>query len=227
MIVLIDNYDSFVYNLSRYLVEMGCETRVIRNDHTTLAQLRSLDPQAVVVSPGPGAPRQAGISVEVVRELGAHIPMCGVCLGHQAVVAAFGGEIVRSGEPVHGRTSLVHHNGQRLFAGVPNPLQATRYHSLIVAPDSLPECLDVTARTEDGIVMAVEHRSRPVFGVQFHPESVLTQCGHQLLANFLELSGIPHTAPPQGDYVGSSELGPTLSPKMSLPDWPPGQAVYW
>ena len=187
MILLIDNYDSFVYNLARYLAEMGCETRVTRNDCIRVADVRSLAPSAIVISPGPCTPREAGVSVEIVRELAGTIPILGVCLGHQAIGAAFGAAIVRAPEPVHGRTSDVHHSGEGVFAGLPNPLRATRYHSLIVDESTLPDDLRITARTGDGLPMALEHRTWPVFGVQFHPESVLTRPGLKLIENFLTL----------------------------------------
>ena len=201
MILLIDNYDSFVYNLARYFAEMGCGTRVVRNDAITIAEARALEPQAIVLSPGPCTPREAGISIDLVRELGGEVPMLGVCLGHQAIAAALGAEILRAPEPVHGRTSLVRHEGTGLFAGLPNPLRATRYHSLMVDEASLPAELAITARTADGVPMALEHRSRPVFGVQFHPESVLTESGHRLLRNFLTQAGIEAPALPVGDFI--------------------------
>jgi anthranilate synthase/aminodeoxychorismate synthase-like glutamine amidotransferase len=201
MIALIDNYDSFVFNLARYLQELGCQTHVVRNDRTTIAELRALQPEAIVLSPGPCTPTEAGISLEVVRQLGDEVPMLGVCLGHghQALAAAHGGRIVRAPEPVHGRTSLVHHDGQRLFAGLPNPLRATRYHSLVAEAATLPPQWRVTALTADGIVMAIEHCERPLFGVQFHPESILTEGGHALFRNFLALAGLSALDPPPGD----------------------------
>ncbi len=191
MILLIDNYDSFVFNLARYLVELGFETQVVRNDAISIEEVRWLNPQAVVLSPGPCTPNEAGICVNLVRALSARIPMLGVCLGHQAIAAAFGAKIVRAPEPVHGRTSLIAHDGSRLFEHVPNPCRVTRYHSLVADEASLPSSLRITARTSDGLIMAFEHRSLPVFGVQFHPEAVLTQGGHQLLANFLTAAGLP------------------------------------
>ena len=185
MLLLIDNYDSFVHNLARYFVELGCETRVVRNDAVTVAEVREMAPSAIVISPGPCTPREAGVSMELVRELGPSIPMLGVCLGHQAIAAALGGQVIRADEPVHGRTSWVRHDGRRLFAGLPNPLRATRYHSLIVDEVTLPSDLIVTARTEDGVPMALEHERWPLFGVQFHPESFLTEYGNKLMKNFL------------------------------------------
>lgn len=207
MIVLLDNYDSFVFNLARYLEELGQETRVIRSDAITMEDLAALQPAGIVLSPGPCTPDQAGISVEVVRHLGRDIPILGVCLGHQAIGAAFGGCVVRAAEPMHGRTSDVYHDGTGLLARFPNPFRAMRYHSLVLDEASLPAELRVTARTGDGVVMAVEHVTHPIWGVQFHPESVLTECGHALLARFLERAGLPvtrcrgseYTPPSQGD----------------------------
>ncbi len=190
MILLIDNYDSFVFNLARYFRELGCEVVVSRNDAMTVAEVAAMQPSAIVLSPGPCTPNEAGISLEVVRQLGPTIPLLGVCLGHQTIALALGGEVVRAAEPIHGRASLVEHDGQRLFADLPNPLTATRYHSLIVPVGTLPTCLRPTARTHDGVLMAFEHIDRPTFGVQFHPESILTVGGHRLLQNFLELAGL-------------------------------------
>ncbi len=190
MLLLIDNYDSFVYNLARYLVELGCETHVVRNDAVDVAAVRDISPSAVVISPGPCTPNEAGVSIDLIRELSNSIPMLGVCLGHQAIAAALGGEVVRAREAVHGRTSLIEHSGKDLFVGIPSPLRVMRYHSLVVDETTLPPELVVTARTEDGVPMAMRHLSRPLFGVQFHPESVLTQHGRPLLANFLRLAGL-------------------------------------
>ncbi len=191
MLLLIDNYDSFVYNLARYLVELGCETKVVRNDAMNVATVKLLKPKAIVISPGPCTPNEAGISIELIRELSDSIPILGVCLGHQAIAAAFGGDIVRAPEPVHGRTSLVEHSGTGLFKDLPSPLKVGRYHSLIVDEPTLSPELMITARTEDGIPMALQHRTRPLYGVQFHPESVLTVAGRPLLSNFLRLAGLP------------------------------------
>lgn len=188
MILLIDNYDSFVHNLARYLEELGAVPHVVRNDAITVDGIRGLKPEAIILSPGPCRPEDAGITLEVIRTLAGQIPMLGVCLGHQSIGQAFGATVRRAQEPMHGRTSLVQHTGQGLFEGIPQPLQAMRYHSLVV--DKVQSPLRVTARTDDGTVMAIEHEASPVWGVQFHPESVLTQCGHQLLANFLRLAGI-------------------------------------
>ncbi|MBX3437739.1 MAG: aminodeoxychorismate/anthranilate synthase component II [Planctomycetaceae bacterium] len=200
MIVLIDNYDSFVFNLARYFAELGCETRVIRNDAHGVAAIERLRPQAIVLSPGPGTPGDSGICCDVVRELGPHIPILGVCLGHQAIAAAFGARVVRAAVPMHGRTSLVYHNGGLLFRGLPQPLTAMRYHSLVVDEASLSAELAVTARTAEGVVMGIHHRSWPVHGVQFHPESVLTAGGHQLLSNFLTIAGVSGQHVVHGDY---------------------------
>ncbi len=189
MILLIDNYDSFVYNLARYLEELQCQTVVVRND-VTVDEVAARKPDAIVISPGPCSPAEAGVSVELVQRLGASIPMLGVCLGHQAIAAAFGGRIVRAPEPIHGQTSSVEHDSQGLFLGLPQPMLATRYHSLIVDESTLPTDLEITARTPENIPMALRHRHWPVMGVQFHPESILTDAGHRLLWNFLQISGI-------------------------------------
>jgi anthranilate synthase/aminodeoxychorismate synthase-like glutamine amidotransferase len=201
MLLLIDNYDSFAYNLARYLIELGCDTRVVRNDAVSIADVRQMSPSAIVISPGPCTPTEAGVSCDLIREFGPTIPILGVCLGHQAIAAALGGAIVRAPEPVHGRTSPVFHDGTGIFADLPNPLRATRYHSLIVDEGTLPKDLNVTARTEDGIPMALRHQKWPLFGVQFHPESVLTQHGRRLLANFLKLAGIAHQIPSTEDWT--------------------------
>ncbi len=190
MILLIDNYDSFVFNLARYFRRLGHDALVVRNDAIDVPGIRSLRPAAVVLSPGPCAPGQAGCSLDVVRQLHAEVPMLGVCLGHQAIGEALGGRIVRAPEPVHGRTSLVHHDGQGIFAGLPSPFNACRYHSLVVEASSVPDCLEVSARSEDGLVMALRHRQYPVVGVQFHPESILTEHGFVMLAGFLRLAGL-------------------------------------
>ena len=190
MILLIDNYDSFVHNLARYFARLGQETRVVRNDSIDVPGIRRLSPSAIVISPGPCTPKEAGCSVDVVRQLSGQIPILGVCLGHQAIGAAFGGQIVRAPEPVHGRASLVTHQARGLFAGLPSPLSAGRYHSLAVAEAGLPQELEVTARSGDGVIMALSHRRHPTFGVQFHPESILTEGGYDVLTNFLRLAGM-------------------------------------
>ncbi len=217
MLLLIDNYDSFVHNLARYFAELGCETHVVRNDAITVSEVRRLSPAAIAISPGPRTPHEAGISCELIHELGPAIPMLGVCLGHQAIAVAIGGDVIRAREPVHGRTSLIHHDGTKLFAGLPNPLRATRYHSLIVDEATLPEELVVTARTEDGVPMALVHRQWPLFGVQFHPESVLTQSGRILLANFLDLAGIPHGKCAAEDWIETSRSADRIN--MPLVPW--------
>ncbi len=200
MILLIDNYDSFVYNLARYLARLGQSVRVVRNTAIDAAGVESLRPAAVVLSPGPCNPVRAGCSLEVVRALHAKLPMLGVCLGHQTIVEALGGRVVRAEEPVHGRASPIHHGSRGLFEGLPNPLAGGRYHSLMADETSLPKCLEITARTADGTIMAVEHRRLPVFGLQFHPESILTDSGYPLLANFLRLAGLPVLSPlPAGE----------------------------
>ena len=185
MILLLDNYDSFVYNLARYVRELGEHPVVVRNDRISLAEIRALAPTHIIVSPGPCSPTEAGISVSAIREFGATIPILGVCLGHQAIGTAYGAEIVRARNPMHGKTSRIHHDGSDLFTGVPSPFTATRYHSLVIAPDSLPPSLRVTATSEDGEIMAVAHRTDPVVGVQFHPESALTENGYWLIDHFL------------------------------------------
>jgi anthranilate synthase component II len=205
MILLIDNYDSFVYNLARYLREMGCDTRVARNDELSIDDVRQMAPRAIVISPGPCTPSRAGISVATVRAFSDRIPILGVCLGHQAIGEALGGEVARSPVPVHGIRCRVHHDGTGLFAGLPTPLWAGRYHSLCVVEKSLPETLRVTARSDDGVVMAMAHTSRLLFGVQFHPESVLTESGHRLLSNFLSVAGVAHAIPVAGDFLERPE----------------------
>jgi len=195
MFLVLDNYDSFTFNLVQYLGELAvghpiaAELRVERNDALSVAEIRALNPAAILISPGPGDPDQAGVCLEVLRELGPSVPILGVCLGHQCLAQVFGGRVVRARELMHGKTSPVHHGGRGGVQGVPDPLTATRYHSLIAERESLPECLEVTAWLEDGTIMGLAHRDYPhLQGVQFHPESVLTQHGHQLLANFLELA---------------------------------------
>jgi anthranilate synthase/aminodeoxychorismate synthase-like glutamine amidotransferase len=188
MILLIDNYDSFVYNLARYFERLGYATQVVRNDSIDVASARALAPSALVLSPGPCTPNEAGCSLALVRELWQEVPMLGICLGHQTIAAAWDGRIVRAPEPMHGRTSRVWHRGQGIFAGVPDPVTVCRYHSLIADEASLPECLEVTARTVDGLIMAIQHHTAPVVGLQFHPEAILTEYGYRMLANFLALA---------------------------------------
>jgi anthranilate synthase component 2 len=185
MLLMIDNYDSFTYNLVQYFGELGEEVRVVRNDEITLEEIAAIGPERIVISPGPCSPNEAGISVPVIRELAGRVPILGVCLGHQAIGAAFGGRVVHAKTLMHGKTSPVHHEGKGVFRGLPDPLVATRYHSLAIERESLPAVLEVTARTDDGEIMGVRHRELPVEGVQFHPESILTQHGHALLRNFL------------------------------------------
>jgi anthranilate synthase/aminodeoxychorismate synthase-like glutamine amidotransferase len=201
MILLLDNYDSFVYNLARYFERLGQATLVVRNDMIDADRVRELKPQAVVLSPGPCAPEQAGASLDVARALHEEIPMLGVCLGHQAIAAALGGRVLRSPAPIHGSASEVFHDGRGIFAQLPSPLKAGRYHSLVVDPTTLPEALEVTARTADGLVMAFAHRRYPVVGVQFHPESILTEHGYAMLAQFLQMAGldVPGRAPTIAD----------------------------
>ena len=215
MLLLIDNYDSFVFNLARYFERLGQETVVLRNDVASVAKVRAMKPAAIVLSPGPCTPTEAGCSVEIARELHESIPILGVCLGHQAIAAALGGRVVR--EPMHGRASAVSHNGKGIFAGVPNPFSAGRYHSLVVEEATLPESLSATARTVDGVVMAIAHRRLPVIGVQFHPESILTECGYPLLANFMRIAGIgvPALMPSIDD-----ERLPRAEPVVPIPPVP-------
>ena len=185
MILLIDNYDSFTYNLYQYLSELGAEVSVVRNDKITLDQIRNMSPEKIVVSPGPCTPDKAGISNEVVREFGPIIPVLGVCLGHQCVGQTFGGIVGKAGEIMHGKTSLIHHDGEGVFSGVPSPFEAIRYHSLVVYKEDLPDELEVTAWTESGIVMGIRHKEYDIQGIQFHPESIMTQYGKEILGNFL------------------------------------------
>jgi anthranilate synthase component II len=188
VILLIDNYDSFTFNLYQYLGELGEELKVVRNDQLTAEQALALAPERIVISPGPGNPDQAGISLDVIRRAAdAGVPLLGVCLGHQSLGQAFGGQVVRAPKLMHGKTSLIHHDGRTLFAGLPVPFEATRYHSLVVARESVPAALEVSAWTQDGVVMGLRHRAKPLEGVQFHPESILTTVGKDLLRNFLRV----------------------------------------
>ena len=189
-VLVIDNYDSFVYNLVQYIGELGAEPIVHRNDAIDVANIEALAPDAILISPGPGRPEDAGISCEVIRSLGGRIPLLGVCLGHQAIGHVFGGLVVRAPSLMHGKTSVVHHHGAGVLHDLPQPFTATRYHSLVIDPASMPAVLEVTAETADGIVMAVRHRELAIEGVQFHPESILTEAGHRLVGNFLELANV-------------------------------------
>jgi anthranilate synthase component 2 len=190
MILLVDNYDSFVHNLARYFQRLGQETHVVRNTAIDVAGVRRLGPEAIVLSPGPCTPRQAGCCLEVVRQFHQEVPILGVCLGHQAIAEALGGRVVRADQPMHGRTSQIWHDGRGIFSGMSNPIVGCRYHSLVVDEARLPDCLEVSARTGDGTVMALRHRRLPVVGLQFHPESILTASGYRLLAAFLGLAGL-------------------------------------
>ncbi len=190
MVLVLDNYDSFTYNLVQYLAELGATVEVRRNDAVGLDEVAAMGPEAVVISPGPGRPEDAGIAVGLLRTLGPRLPVLGVCLGHQAIGLAYGGRVVPAPVLMHGKTSDVRHTGDRLYAGVPNPFTATRYHSLCVSPEGLPDELVVTATTDDGVIMGLRHRRHPVVGVQFHPESILTVHGKRILGNFLDEAGV-------------------------------------
>jgi anthranilate synthase/aminodeoxychorismate synthase-like glutamine amidotransferase len=187
MILMIDNYDSFTYNLVQYLGELGQEVRIFRNDALTVNDIKKLKPAKIVISPGPGRPEDAGITCEVIREFAGKIPILGVCLGHQAIGYVFGGRIVRAGRLMHGKTSKIYHNKKEIFKGIPNPFLATRYHSLLVARENFPDCLEITAQTREKEIMGLKHKVYSVWGVQFHPESILTKSGKQILDNFLKL----------------------------------------
>ena len=184
---MIDNYDSFTYNLVQYLGELGEDVRVYRNDKITLQQIEDLRPARIVISPGPCTPKEAGVSVEAIRQFAGRMPILGVCLGHQSLGVAFGGEVIRAQRLMHGKTSMISHDGKTIFHGLPNPFEATRYHSLLVNPKNLPDCLEVSAKTAEGEIMGLRHRTLAVEGVQFHPESILTKSGKDLLRNFLKL----------------------------------------
>ncbi|MEX1217410.1 MAG: aminodeoxychorismate/anthranilate synthase component II [Acidimicrobiales bacterium] len=188
-ILVLDNYDSFVFNLVQYLGELGAEPLVYRSDALTIEQIEDLSPQGVLISPGPGRPEDAGLSNEVITTFAGRVPVFGVCLGHQCIGQVYGGDVVRAPQLMHGKTSLISHKGTGVFAGLPDPFEATRYHSLVVQRDTVPECLEITAQTEDGLVMGLRHREFDVEGVQFHPESILTAGGHQIVSNFLERCG--------------------------------------
>lgn len=197
MILVIDNYDSFVYNLAQYLGELGWEPVVQRNDSITVDDIEALKPSHIVISPGPGRPDDAGISNQTIKRLGGKIPILGVCLGHQCIGQVYGGVIVRAGVPMHGKTSNVFHDGKTVYRGLSNPFEAARYHSLVIEPKTVPSCLEVSARTESGEIMGVRHREYVVEGVQFHPESIMTQVGHALLRNFLDYSAPVWNAEPE------------------------------
>jgi len=194
MILMIDNYDSFTYNLVQYLSELGARVEVFRNDRIGVEEIQRMRPERIVLSPGPCTPAEAGICCDLILAFGAHTPLLGVCLGHQCIGAAYGGRIVRAGRLMHGKTSFIRHDGRTIFDGLPNPFEATRYHSLLIERESLPSCLSVSAETAEGEIMAVRHRTYPVEGVQFHPESILTEAGKALLRNFLQ--GGMRAAPP-------------------------------
>ncbi|ULA63221.1 MAG: aminodeoxychorismate synthase, subunit II [Nitrospira sp.] len=187
MLLMIDNYDSFTYNLVQYLGELGEDVRVYRNDKITVQQIEDLRPDRIVISPGPCTPNEAGVSVETIRQFAGRMPILGVCLGHQSLGVAFGGEVIRAQRLMHGKTSMISHDGKTIFHGLPNPFEATRYHSLLVNPANLPDCLEISARTVEGEIMGLRHRTLAVEGVQFHPESILTKAGKDLLRNFLKL----------------------------------------
>jgi anthranilate synthase component 2 len=188
MVLLIDNYDSFTYNLFHYLGELGADVVVKRNDELTAEQALALKPEAIVLSPGPCTPNEAGICMELIRKAAGHVPILGVCLGHQAIGQVYGGQIVRAPQPMHGKVSRIHHTGKSVFRGLNNDFEATRYHSLTIAPESMPTCLEVTATSGDGVIQGVMHKTHPVHGVQFHPESIASENGHALLQNFLTLA---------------------------------------
>jgi anthranilate synthase/aminodeoxychorismate synthase-like glutamine amidotransferase len=188
MLLVIDNYDSFTYNLVQYLAELGQQVRVVRNDEVSVDDIDRMSPEHIVISPGPCTPNEAGISLEVIAKLSSKIPILGVCLGHQSIGQAFGGKVIRAKEVVHGKTSRVFHDDKGIFSGLPNPFEATRYHSLVVERSSLPDCLEITAKTWDEEIMGLRHKTLPVEGVQFHPESFLTKVGKDLLRNFLRLT---------------------------------------
>ncbi|MBG55118.1 MAG: anthranilate/aminodeoxychorismate synthase component II [Chloroflexi bacterium] len=187
MILLLDNYDSFTYNIYQYMSELGAEVKVIRNDKISLSEIKDLNPEKIVVSPGPCTPQKAGISNDVIKTFGENIPVLGVCLGHQCIGESFGGIVMGAGEIMHGKTSLIHHDGKGVFLGIPSPFMAIRYHSLVIQNETLPDELEVSAWTDNGIIMGVRHKSLPVEGIQFHPESIMTEYGKELLSNFLKI----------------------------------------
>ena len=216
MILVIDNYDSFVHNLARYFRQLGCETKVVRNDAISIEQIQHMDPAAIILSPGPCAPDQAGICLQAVEHFQASTPILGVCLGHQAIIQAFGGTITGAHEPMHGRGSQVEHSDSPMFADVTSPFIAARYHSLVGQPATIPDCLNVTAKTSDQTVMAVEHQTLPIVGLQFHPESVLTDCGYRLVSNFLTVAKIPHSKQ-QVDQLQRNQIRSSESATITVP----------
>ena len=187
MILLLDNYDSFTYNIYQYMSELGADVKVVRNDKISLSEIKDLNPEKIVVSPGPCTPQKAGISNDVIKTFGEYVPVLGVCLGHQCIGESFGGIVMGAGEIVHGKTSLINHDGKGVFSGIPSPFRAIRYHSLVIQKDHLPNELEVSAWTDNGIIMGVRHKSLPVEGIQFHPESIMTEFGKELLSNFLNM----------------------------------------
>jgi anthranilate synthase/aminodeoxychorismate synthase-like glutamine amidotransferase len=197
MIVMIDNYDSFTYNLVQYLGELGADVQVFRNDQITVAEIERLAPEKIVISPGPCTPTEAGISCDVIREFAGRVPLLGVCLGHQCIGEVFGGEIVQAPALFHGKTSMIYHDEKTIFRGLPRPFEATRYHSLVIRRETLPDCLELSAETDDGVIMGVRHRALAIEGVQFHPESILTREGKRLLGNFLSQAPAVELAAPQ------------------------------
>ena len=206
MLTLIDNYDSFTFNLLQFIGDLGVGCNVVRNDKTTPTEVFAQKPEAVIISPGPCDPDRAGICLELIREAPANLPIFGVCLGHQCIGQVFGGEIVRAPNIMHGKLSDIFHDSAHVFEDLPVPLSVTRYHSLTVAPESVPDCLKVTAQTSDGVIMGLRHRQRPVYGVQFHPESIASHAGHKILANFLKIAGInPKAVPPASTLNLSSQ----------------------
>lgn len=201
MLTLIDNYDSFTFNLVQFLGDLGADCHVVRNDKTTPQKVLAAKPKAIILSPGPCDPDKAGICLELIEAAPDDMPIFGVCLGHQCIGQAFGGEIVRADKIMHGKLSKITHKGRGVFEGLADPLTVTRYHSLTIAPDSLPECLEAMAETDDGVIMAVQHKTRPIYGVQFHPESIATMDGHTMLANFLTSAGLTATPPAAPQYL--------------------------
>jgi anthranilate synthase/aminodeoxychorismate synthase-like glutamine amidotransferase len=218
MILLLDNYDSFAHNLGRYFLRLGQQVHVVRNDAIDVAGVQSMRPGAVIISPGPCTPREAGASLDIVQKLHREVPMLGVCLGHQVIAEALGGHIVRAAVPVHGQASMIIHEGRGIFEDIPSPLTAGRYHSLVVEPATLPAELVPTAWTKDGVLMAFQHATLPVFGVQFHPESILTEHGYGLLANFLRLAAL--NVSKKSHLLATSELNERTRPQVNLPMQP-------